>query len=317
VVVNYNGGELLRRCLASVLAQQPPADEVVVVDNASSDGSTEHLPEGVTLLRQPDNRGYGAGVNAGLAATRAPFVLTLNADTELQPGCLAAAAAALDADPALGSVAPRVLAADDTARIDASGIGLTSRLGQLNLDHGLAAADVDEVPRPVLGPLGGAALWRRSALERVGGFPEQWFLYWEDIDVSLRLQRAGHGCVTAPRARVHHVGGGAVGRLSPANVFYMTRNHWPCLADALPASVLLARLPAFLLAPPRAAFLYARRGRGLAALAGLACGALLVPVALARRAVRSRPAPARGAAERLAGLLASADDNRLTMKAAS
>jgi GT2 family glycosyltransferase len=316
VVVNYNGGELLRRCLLSVLAQQPAADEVVVVDNASSDGSAEQLPKGVTLLRQADNRGFGAGVNAGLAATRAPFVMTLNPDTELLPGCLAAASAALDADQALGSVAPRVLSAGDTGRIDANGIGLTSMLGHINCDNGLREADLAGEARAVLGPLGGAALWRRSALERAGDFAEHWFLYWEDVDLALRLQRAGHGCVTAPDARVTHVGGGTIGRLGAANVFYMTRNHWPCLAGALPAGLLFERFGAFLIAPLRAAFLYARGGQALAAIAGILCGALLVPVALWRRRALSRIGPAEGTAKRLRALMLGADANRLAMKAA-
>lgn len=317
VVVNFNGGELLRRCLASVLAQQPAAAEVLVVDNASTDGSVEQLPEGVTLLRQPCNGGFGAGVNAGIAATHAAFVMTLNPDTELQPGCLAAVTAALDADPALGSVAPRILLASDPSLIDANGIGLTSSLGHINCDHGLRDEDVGNQPRPVLGPMGGAALWRRSALERAGGFAENWFLYWEDLDLALRLQRAGHGCLSAPDARVTHVGGGSVGRLSATNVFYMTRNHWPCLAGALPASMLLTRFPAFLFAPLRAALLYARGGRPLAALAGLLCGALIVPVALWRRRRLSRIGPSEGAGDQLRALLASADENRLAMKAAS
>jgi GT2 family glycosyltransferase len=317
VVVNYNGGELLRRCLASVLAQQPAAHEVVVVDNASTDSSVDQLPEGVTLLRQPDNRGFGAGVNAGLTATRSPFVLTLNPDTELLPGFLAAATAALDADETLGSVAPRVLSAEDPARIDANGIGLTSMLGHINCDNGLRDQDVGSEPRAVLGPLGGAALWRRSALERAGGFPERWFLYWEDVDLALRLQRAGHGCLTVADACVTHVGGGSIGRLGAANVFYMARNHWPCLAGALPAGLLFERFPAFLIAPLRAAFLYARGGQALAAFAGILCGALLVPVALWRRRTLSRIGPAEGAAKRLRALMLGADANRLAMKAAS
>jgi GT2 family glycosyltransferase len=317
VVVNFNGGELLRRCLASVLAQHPAAVEVVVVDNASTDGSVEALPEGVTLLRRPGNDGFGAGVNAGLGATSAPFVLTLNPDTELQPGCLAAATSALEAEATLGSVAPRVLRAADPTRLDASGIGLTSFLGHINCDDGLLDAELGSRPSPVLGPLGGAALWRRAALERAGGFAENWFLYWEDVDVALRLQRAGYGCLTAPDARMTHVGGGTVGRLSAANVFYMTRNHWACLAGALPTGTLLSRLPALLIAPLRATVLYARGGRTLPALAGLLCGALMVPAALWRRRALPRPSPDNNPGRRLAGLLASADKNRRTMKAGS
>src|SRR5262249_59237971 len=77
--------------------------------------------------------------------------------------------------------------------------------------------------RAVLGRLGGAALWRRRALERAGLFGEGWFLYWEDVDLALRVNRAGYACRTEPAARVLHVGSASVGRWSARNVFYMVQ----------------------------------------------------------------------------------------------
>jgi len=310
VVVNWNAGALLPRCLASVLAQQPPPAEVVVVDNASSDGSVDALPAGVRAVRRADNGGYAVAVNAGLRATRAPYVLTLNPDTELLPGCLAAAAARLDRELDLGAVALRVLRADDPARLDASGIGLTSGFSQLNLDHGRLAAGLPEGARDVLGPLGGAALWRRRALERAGGFDESWFLYWEDVDVALRLNRAGYACRTEPAARVLHVGSASVGRWSRTNVFYMVRNHAPCLAASLPGPLLRNRLPWLFLAPLRAALLYAGRGRPFTAAWGYACGLALLPAALLRRRHLMRTGTSRRAAERVAALMRDADADR-------
>jgi GT2 family glycosyltransferase len=317
VVVNFNGGELLARCLATVLAQVPPPAEVVVVDNASRDGSVDALPAGVQLVRRADNGGYAVAVNAGLAATTSPFVFTLNPDTELLPGCLAAAVAALDADFELGSVAPRVLLASDPARLDATGIGLTSRLSQLNCDHGRLDADVPAVPRAMLGPLGGAALWRRRALEQAGLFSESFFLYWEDVDVALRVNRAGYACRTAPAARLLHHGSATIGRGSITNVFYMLRNHAPCLLGALPGPLLRERFGWWLLAPLRAAALYAARGRPFTALAGLVCGLALLPSAFLRRRRLTRTGTSRKAADRIAALMADADRDRLAMKSAA
>lgn len=320
IVVNYNGREHLARCVASVLRQQPPPSEVVVVDNASRDGSADALPAGVRLLRQPDNRGFAAACNAGLAQTTAPLVLTLNPDVELLPGFLAAAAAALDADRQLGSVAPRVLRAAEPGRIDASGVGLTSRFGQINCEHGLREEQAAPEARAVLGPLGGAALWRRTALAAAGGFCEDYFLYWEDLDLALRLERAGFGCRSEPGARALHVGGGAIGRHSAANVFYMVRNHWACLLACLPSPLLRRGWWAVLLAPLRATALYASRGRPFAAGWGLLCAVTLLPGAWRRR--RALLQGANGAAHgdgaavaRLERLMAAADADRLVMRA--
>lgn len=317
IIVNYDSGERLRHCVDSVLAQEPGPPRILVVDNASGDDSAQGLPVGVELLRREHNDGYAPAVSAGLAATSEPFVFTLNPDTLLEPGCLALAAAALDGDLRAGAVAPAVLQLKAPTLLDASGIGLTSRMGQINWDHGLALDTLPPGPRQVLGPLGGAALWRRLALQRAGGFSQHFFLYWEDMDMALRLNRAGYECRTVPDARVLHEGSGIVGRYSTLNVFYMVRNHWLCLLGALPGPLLLKYLPAIVLAPFRAALLYAARGRALAALAGLLCGVALVPSALWRRRYLPRSGTSRKAAERIEALLADADRNRLLLKAAT
>ena len=317
VVVNWNAGPLLSRCLASVLAQEPPPAEVVVVDNASSDGSADAPPPGVRVLRRADNGGYGVAVNDGIRATSAPAVLTLNPDVELLPGCLAAAAARLDRELDLGAVALRTLRADDPSRLDASGIGLTSTFSQINVDHGLREDTLATSSRELLGPLGGAALWRRQALVRAGLFAEHWFLYWEDVDVALRVNRAGYACRTEPAARVLHVGSASVGRWSARNVFYMVRNHAPCLLSSLPGPLLRSRPHWLLLAPLRAATLYALRGRPFAAAWGLLCSLALLPAAYVRRRHLTRSGTSAKAAARVAVLMIQADRDRLAMRAAS
>ena len=314
VIVNYESGAGLRRCLASVLGQVPPPARLLVVDNASRDGSADDLPEGVDLIRRSENGGYAAALLDGLAGSQEPFILTLNPDTVLEAGALAASVEALEGDHAAGSVALRVIQENHPELLDATGIGLTSFLGQINWDHGLPDADTSLVAHEVLGPLGGAALWRRIALERAGNFDPRFFLYWEDMDIALRLNRAGYECRTVPAARVLHEGGGSVGHHSPRNVFYMVRNHWPCLIQSLPGPTLRANLGALLLAPLRAAALYARRGRGLSALAGLICGAALIPRSLLARRYLIRSGGGQKAAERLALLMDSADANRLAMR---
>lgn len=315
IIVNFDSGDRLRKCVASVLEQQGASIRVLVIDNASQDDSAADLPDGVELLVRARNEGYGPALLDGLAAGSEPFVFTLNPDTLLAPGCLAAAAAALRDDLRAGAVAPWVLQSANPELLDATGIGLTSAMGQINWDHGLRVDDISPLPQQVLGPLGGAALWRRVALERAGSFARHYFLYWEDMDVALRLNRAGYECRSVPAARVLHEGSGIVGRWSSLNVFYMLRNHWMCLLSSLPGPVLLTHLPAIILAPLRAAVLYAGRGQTLAALWGLTCGAAQVPRAIWRRRFLPRSGTSRKAAERIESLLASADENRRSMKA--
>jgi N-acetylglucosaminyl-diphospho-decaprenol L-rhamnosyltransferase len=314
IIVNYESGERLHRCLESVLAQEPPASRVLVVDNASSDGSAEGLPATVDVIRRADNGGFAAALLDGLAASEEPFVWTLNPDLVVQAGCFASANAALEADHRAGSVAPRVLQQDAPDRIDATGIGLTSFLGQINWDHDLLTDQVAREPHDVLGPLGGAALWRRVALERAGNFDPHFFLYWEDMDIALRLNRAGYECRTVPDACILHEGGGSVGHHSPRNVFYMVRNHWVCLLRSLPGPILRESAGSLLLAPIRASVLYARRGRGLSALAGLVCGAILAPAALWSRRRLPRSGSGDKAAQRIRVLMDSADSNRQLMR---
>lgn len=319
IVVNYGGGEALGRCVASLLEQDPAPTRTLVIDNDSPDAAPgaalDQLPAGVELVRLSSNDGFAAGVAAGLSRSREPTVLTLNPDTRLLPGCLAAATAALEADHQLGSVALRALQEHDDSRLDASGIGITSTCGQINWDHGLTEAQAGHETVEVLGPLGGAALWRRKAIERAGGFDPRFFLYWEDVDMALRLNRAGYTCRTVPEARVLHEGGGSTEHGSSLNVRQMVANHWPCLVGSLPGRVLVRRAPWLAVAPLRAALLYARRGRAGAALHGLLRGLLATPAALWRRRYLHRSGSGHKAAARVTALMAAADRNRLRLKA--
>ena len=217
VVVNYNAGNALAGCVASVLAEAPA--EVVVVDNDSSDGSVAALrgahPE-VTVVTAGDNLGYARAANLGIAATATPVVSVLNPDTVLRPGAAAAALGRFDREARVAAVGPTLLNPDGTvypsARsvpsvADAVGHGLlwfvwpsnpfTRRYRQVDADAG-RPRDVDWVS--------GAAVWlRRSALDQVGGWDERYFMYVEDVDLCWRLRRAGWRVVYEPGAVVEHL----------------------------------------------------------------------------------------------------------------
>jgi len=222
VVVNYEAGDALVACVASLLADDSAgaAPEVVVVDNGSVDGSAAAVRRAypaVTVLSGGGNVGYATAANRGTAATTAPVVAVCNPDLVVAPGTGAAVLAAF-ADPGVGAVGPRVLDPDgstypsarrDPAPVDALGHALLGRVWGANpwtrryrdLDADPAVArDVDWVS--------GAALWlRRSAVDAVGGWDEAFFLFLEDVDLARRLRQAGWRVRYEPAGSVTHVQG--------------------------------------------------------------------------------------------------------------
>ena len=221
VVVNYNAKRYLLDCIASL--RQEGAHEIVVADNASTDGSEQAVraadPD-VTYVQTGANLGYGTGANRGVSRTdpAVPFVLCLNADARLEPGALKAMVAAFDGRPEVGIVGPRVEDPDGTlypsvrtfpTLVDSIGhafLGLvwasnpfTRRYRMLDLDHS-TAADVDWVS-------GSCFLIRRACWDAIGGFDEGYFMYAEDVDLCWRARRAGWEVAFEPAATVVHVQG--------------------------------------------------------------------------------------------------------------
>ena len=217
VVVTFRSREHVGRCLASVRAAG--VAEVVVVDNASGDGTADVAraadPTAV-VVESPRNLGFGAGNNLGVARCASPLVLFLNPDAELQPGALAALVSALDT-PAVGAAGPRTLNADGTPQLSFGPVlTLRSEVRQRRLVLGVrerrpeALAEVDALTRQASEPAWLSAsclLVRREALQAVGGFDEGFFLYEEDVDLGYRIRAAGWRLVHVPSATVlHHLG---------------------------------------------------------------------------------------------------------------
>lgn len=222
VVVNYESGDLLAACVASLRADDSAgAPEIVVVDNGSADGSvaTLHAQDPhVTVIDPHDNLGYARAANLGIAATRAPVVAVLNPDTVIEPGSAAAILAAFAADETVAVVGPRILNPDGTtypsARTDpgpgtAAGHALLGRVRPENrFTRAYRQLDADPDTARDVDWVSGAALWfRRSALDRVGGWDERFFMFLEDVDVCRSLTGAGGRVRYEPAARVVHVVG--------------------------------------------------------------------------------------------------------------
>jgi len=209
-IPNYNGAHHLRRVLASLREQTRPVD-AVVVDNGSSDDSAalahEEFPE-VELLALGANFGYGPAVNRALAARPADPLIVLNNDTECEPRFVEALLDGLGEG--VDSVAGVLLQEAEPGLIDSAGVVADRALMGFDYLHGEPVEAAARAADP-LGPTGGAALYRRDAFEAVGGFDERIFLYYEDLDLALRMSVAGGRCRLAPAARALHAYSASLG----------------------------------------------------------------------------------------------------------
>jgi GT2 family glycosyltransferase len=217
VIPTLNGRELLLRALASLRAQTRPADGVVVVDNASTDGTAKAVardfPE-VTVLRNDENLGFGRAINRAALDLDGDALVLVNNDVELEPEFLERILEPLR-EQDVGMVAGVLLLARDPGRIDSAGIELDVTLRSYDLLWNEPVERLSDGVAPV-GPCGGAAAYRLDAFKEAGGFDDAFFAYWEDVDLALRLRLAGWRCVLAPGARAHHHHGATLGAASPA-----------------------------------------------------------------------------------------------------
>jgi len=246
IVVNYNGGLLLRQCLASLLADCGEDDEIIVVDNASTDGSAAEIEQAfpeVRVIRSAVNLGFGEGNNIGVHWATGRYLAFLNPDTVVERGWLDALIIALEDNPASGLATSKILLLDDPDHINTCGIdvhftGLALCRG-LGL-HRTALAQAGEV-----GAISGDAFAiRRDLFEALGGFDGRFFLYMEDTDLSWRARMAGYRCLYAPASVVYHQ---YTLRFGSQKTFYQERNRYVMLLKGLRWPTLLLLLPALLL----------------------------------------------------------------------
>jgi GT2 family glycosyltransferase len=231
VLVNYNAGDELHHALQSIADDMRGAPwEAFVIDNNSADGSAavaERFGPPVTLIRNAENVGFGRGVNQGIAAARAPFVLIMNPDCRLVAGAIATLRAELAAHGQCALVGPRILNPDGSVQGSARGdpdmltglFGRTSALQRLLpwltvskrnvVTGGVPTAAAGERAHSVVVDWvsGACVMGPRTALAAVGGFDPRYFLYWEDADLCRRLRARGHEIRYVPAATaVHRVG---------------------------------------------------------------------------------------------------------------
>jgi len=256
-VCNYNGAAHLQPCLDALRAQTRPFDELLVVDNASSDGSAalvrERYPE-ARLIELAENRGPCPARNAGLREARHGWVLLVDNDAVLAPDVLEKLERAALAHPRAALVQPRSVFASEPSRVhyDGGGLHYVGLFSLRNFHRPLAEAE-GAGALEVGGAVSVVLLAEREALLEAGGFDEAYFILFEDLDLSLRLRMEGRTIVSVEDALVLHRGGTAGisfrgGRSYPRQrAFFHSRNRWLHLAKNYRWRTLLAIAPALAL----------------------------------------------------------------------
>jgi GT2 family glycosyltransferase len=249
VIPSWNSAALLPRCLGS-LREQGVELETLVVDNGSEDGTLAYLErEGVPHISLPRNEGFAVAVNLGASRVRSPAVLVLNADTALEPGAVRELLDALEADPSLGGVQPRILQLEEAAGMDAArarlysaGQGLTRDGRALEERAGEAQSPAYLQAREVFGVCGAACLLRRELFEQLDGYDERYFAFYEDVDLNVRARVAGWRFGYVPEAVVWHVGNASWKAEAPNpsawNARLVARNRIATQAKFMPARAL-------------------------------------------------------------------------------
>lgn len=290
VIPTLDAGHLLERALESLARQTVPVD-VVVVDNASRDGTAamvaRRFPRARVVVNET-NLGFGRAVNRGLAqAADADVVVLVNNDTVCSPQFVERLLEPF-ADPGVGMVAGLLLQGSAPELVDSAGIELDRTLRAWDILWNQPVETIRDAPQPV-GPCGGAAAYRLDALRAVGGFDESFFAYWEDVDLALRLRLAGWRCVRADGARALHAHGATLGAASPAQrrleafgrAYVLHKYRVPSLGPATRARIALLDWPVLVVHLVARRELAPIRARAAGARAGERQRALRPPVELA------------------------------------
>jgi len=269
-ITNYNGVGHLPHCLDAIRRLEGPERDVIVVDNASTDGSValvrSRYPE-ARILRVNRNRGPGPARNLALREARTDLVFSIDNDAVVEPGCLRRLVEAMDAHPEVVACQPRSVDADDPSRIHYDGAYL-HYLGVLSLRHFRSRVeDCDTTPVPIDSLVAVAILYDRRRLPDDCRFDDDFFFYFEEQDLSHRLRLRGCRFLMVPEAVVRHREGTAGlsyrpgGMVSRRRAYFYTRNRWMILLKNYRWRTLVLLAPALLLYEAVWAAFLGARGR--------------------------------------------------------
>lgn len=264
VVPNYNGIAFLEACLRALIQDAPKA-EILVVDNGSVDGSLELVAEcfpEVKVIALKKNYGFCRAANEGMKQATSPYVILLNNDTEVLPGFTDALVSAMQLEPCAFSAGAKMIQLRNQEKIDDAG-NFYCALGWAFARGKDKSVEYYEKPDEIFAGCGGAVIYRKSILERIGYFDEAHFAYLEDIDLGWRARIAGFKNIYAPKAKVLHVGSGTSGsRYNEFKVSLSSRNSVYMAYKNMPVLQLLLNMPFLLVGLGIKYLFFVRKGLG-------------------------------------------------------
>lgn len=275
VIPNYNGIAYLDGVLASLEHQTLKDFEVIVVDNGSTDGSTSFIAGNypwVHVIGLPDNFGFSKAVNEGIYASRAPYVLLLNNDTEVETNFVEEMLLAIKRHKKAFSCSARMIQFFDRDRLDDAGnyynaLGWAFARGKGRDIH------TYEKEEKIFAACAGAAIYRKKIFEKIGYFDEEHFAYLEDTDVGYRARIYGYENWYAPKAKVYHVGSGTSGsRYNQFKTRYSSRNNVYLIYKNMPILQIILNLPLLVCGFAIKILFFFMKGMGREYLAGIKNG---------------------------------------------
>lgn len=237
IIPNYNGKHFLKPCLDSLAKQTYKDYEIMIVDNASTDGSLSYIEEFYPELRVislSKNFGFSRAVNEGIKAARTPYVILLNNDTTADPQYIEEMVHAIEVSKSIFSVSSKMIQMYHPGLIDSAGDQYTLMGWGVCRGTGRSITNYTK-PDSIFTACAGAAIYRRSVFQKIGYFDESHFAYLEDIDIGYRAKIFGYKNLYCPTAIVYHVGSGTSGskynsfkvKLSARNSIYLNYKNMP------------------------------------------------------------------------------------------
>ena len=241
IVLNWNGKRFLKECFDSLSRQSFRDYELIMVDNGSTDGSKEFMRDNFPLVKMialEKNMGFCRAMNAGIKSAKGEFIALFNNDLAADKDWMSEMHTALENNPDTGICASKVLFYKEPNKINSAGDLFSIRGEAHNRGFGQENDGRYNTEEFVFGATAAACIYRRSMLEDVGLFDEDFFNTYEDMDLSFRAHLAGWKCLYLPKAVVFHHWLGTIGFFSSMNIFYMSKNNLNILVKNMPLKLI-------------------------------------------------------------------------------